>query len=277
MAVDINDQVKISPLAGKPAPKEMLVDVARLERDYYENHPDTSDRNQLVSFGTSGHRGSSLRGTFTEAHILAITQAICDYRRQQGIGGPLCLGKDTHALSGPAQRTALEVLAANQVETVIQRDDGFTPTPVISHRILVHNSGRKNHLADGILITPSHNPPEDGGFKYNPPNGGPADTDVTGWIEDRANGLLKTNNTAVQRVSLSAAMKAPTTRQADFVTDYVKDLNSVVDMDAIRSAGLKLGVDPLGGASQPYWEPIGSVYGLDLTVVNSRIDHDGGP
>ncbi len=181
----------ISPLAGKPAPKEMLVDLAKLEREYFQRRPDLGDPNQLVSFGTSGHRGTSLNGTFTEAHILAITQAICDYRRGQGIDGPLYMGKDTHALSGPAQRTALEVLAANGVETIIQRDDGVTPTPVISQAILVYNRGRTDHLADGIVITPSHNPPEDGGFKYNPPNGGPADTDVTNWIQDRANELLR--------------------------------------------------------------------------------------
>src|SRR5712671_5627014 len=189
----------LSPLAGKPAPKTMLVDLARLERDYYERRPDMGDPNQLVSFGTSGHRGSSLHGTFTEAHILAITQAICDYRRSQGTDGPLQMGKDTHALSSPAQRTALEVLAANQVETVIQRDDGVTPTPVISRAILVYNRNRKEHLADGIVITPSHNPPEDGGFKYNPPNGGPADTNVTRWVERRANKLLR-DGTSIKRV-----------------------------------------------------------------------------
>ena len=203
----------ISPLAGKPAPKEMLVDLARLERDYYERKPDVSDPNQLVSFGTSGHRGSSLNGTFTEAHILAITQAICDYRRSQNINGPLQMGKDTHALSSPAQRTALEVLAANGVETVIQRDDGVTPTPVISRAIIVHNRGRKTGLADGIVITPSHNPPEDGGFKYNPTNGGPADTDVTRWVQDRANELLRGNNAGVKRVPFAAALKAATTHE----------------------------------------------------------------
>src|SRR5436305_1697477 len=180
----------ISPLAGKPAPKDLLIDVARLEREYHERKPDLADPNQRVAFGTSGHRGTPLRGTFTEAHILAITQAICEYRRQQGIDGPLYLGKDTHALSGPAQRTALEVLAANGVETIIQRDDGVTPTPVISHAILAYNLKRKGHFADGVVVTPSHNPPEDGGFKYNPPNGGPADVDITDWVEKRANDLL---------------------------------------------------------------------------------------
>ncbi|HME09254.1 MAG TPA: hypothetical protein VKG25_19505, partial [Bryobacteraceae bacterium] len=196
----IPGETTISPLAGKPAPKEMLVDVARLEREYFERRPDLQDPNQLVSFGTSGHRGSPLHGTFTEAHILAITQAICDYRREQGTDGPLYMGKDTHALSGPAQRTALEVLAANDVETIIQQGDGVTPTPVISRAILVYNRGRKEHLADGIVVTPSHNPPEDGGFKYNPANGGPADTDVTHWVEGRANELLRAGNAKVKRV-----------------------------------------------------------------------------
>src|SRR5580692_12069081 len=190
----------LSPLAGKPAPKELLVDVARLEKEYFDRRPNLEDLNQLVSFGTSGHRGSPLRGTFTEAHILAITQAICEYRREQGIDGPLYMGKDTHGLSAPAQRTALEVLAANKIETLIQRDDGYTPTPAVSHAILIYNRGRQEHLADGIVITPSHNPPEDGGFKYNPPNGGPADTDVTGWVQNRANELLRKRNAGVKRV-----------------------------------------------------------------------------
>jgi phosphoglucomutase len=223
----------ISALAGKPAPKEMLVDLARLEREYYEHKPDLADPSQLVSFGTSGHRGSSLQGTFTEAHILAITQAICEYRRGQNITGPLYMGKDTHALSTPAQRTALEVLAANNVETVIQLDDGVTPTPVISRAIIVHNRGRKTGLADGIVVTPSHNPPEDGGFKYNPTNGGPADTDVTGWVQHRANELLRGNNTGVNRVPFAVAIKAPTTHSEDFILPYVNDLRNVVDMDAI--------------------------------------------
>jgi phosphoglucomutase len=276
--------VALSPLAGKPAPKEMLVDLARLERDYYQRKPDVGDPNQSVSFGTSGHRGSSLRGTFTEAHILAITQAICDYRLSHGTDGPLQMGKDTHALSAPAQRTALEVLAANNVETVIQRDDGVTPTPVISRAILVYNRDRKNHLADGIIITPSHNPPEDGGFKYNPTNGGPADTNVTRWIQDRANELLRKGNADVKRVPFATAIKAATTHQEDFILPYVNDLRNVIDMDAVRAAGLKLGVDPLGGAALPYWEPINSVYKLDIKVVNPKldptfsfmsVDHDG--
>ena len=262
----------ISPLAGKPAPKEMLIDVPRLEREYFERKPDVSDRNQLVSFGTSGHRGSPLHGTFTEAHILAITQAICDYRRGQGTDGPLYMGKDTHALSGPAQRTALEVLAANGVETIIQEGDGVTPTPVISRAILVYNRDRKEHLADGIVITPSHNPPEDGGFKYNPPNGGPADTDVTRWVQDRANELLRAGNADVKRIPFDNAIRATSTHQDDFVLPYVRDLKNVVDMDAIRDAHLKLGVDPLGGAARPYWEPINSIYGLEIAVVNPTID-----
>src|SRR5262245_50610161 len=240
----------ISPLAGRPAPNEMLVDVARLEREYFDCRPDLNDPNQMVSFGTSGHRGSPLRGSFTEAHILAITQAICEYRRSHGTDGPLYLGKDTHAVSNPAQRTALEVLAANDVETVIQRDNGVTPTPVISRAILVYNRGRKQHLADGIVITPSHNPPEDGGFKYNPTNGGPADTDVTRWIEERANQLLRGSNAGVKRISFAAALKAASTHQEDLVLPYVRDLRNVVDVDAIRAAGLELGVDPLGGAAR---------------------------
>jgi phosphoglucomutase len=215
----------------------MLVDLARLEREYFERRPDLGDPNQLVSFGTSGHRGTPLSGTFTEAHMLAITQAICDYRHVQGTDGPLYMGEDTHALSAPAQRTALEVLAANGVETVIQSGDGATPTPVISRAILVYNRGRKVHLADGIVITPSHNPPEDGGFKYNPTNGGPADTDVTKWVQDRANELLRGGNTGVKRVAFARAVKARTTHQEDFVLPYVNDLRNVIDMNAIRGAG----------------------------------------
>lgn len=262
----------ISPLAGKPAPKEMLVDPARLEREYFECRPNPDDPAERVSFGTSGHRGSPMHGSFTEAHILAITQAICDYRRAYETTGPLFMGKDTHALSGPAQRTALEVLAANEVSTIIQREDGFTPTPVVSHAILVHNRSRRDRLADGIVITPSHNPPEDGGFKYNPTNGGPAETDVTQWIERRANELLKADNKAVKRVPLKAALSSDTTHQEDLMLPYVNDLRNVVDMDAIRAAQLTLAVDPLGGAAVHYWEPINSIYGLDIAVVNSQID-----
>lgn len=271
-AVEIHPVPEISPLAGRPAPKEMLIDVARLEREYFERRLDLSDPNQMVSFGTSGHRGSPLQGTFTEAHILAITQAICDYRRGYGTDGPLYMGKDTHAVSDPAQRTALEVLAANNVDTIIQQDNGVTPTPVISWAILAHNRGRKAHFADGVVITPSHNPPEDGGFKYNPPNGGPADTDVTRWVEDRANELLRGNNTGVKRVPFAAAIKVASVHQQDFVLPYVRDLRNVVDMDAIRATGLKLGVDPLGGAARPYWEPINAEYQVDITIVNPTID-----
>ena len=274
----------ISPLAGKPAPREMLVDVGRLERAYYDHTPDMSNPDERVSFGTSGHRGSSLRGSFTEAHILAITQAICDYRRSQGTDGPLFMGKDTHALSGPAQRTTLEVLAANAVETVIQRDDGVTPTPVISRAILVENRGRTNHLADGIVITPSHNPPADGGFKYDPPHGGPAETHVTTWVQDRANELLRQRNAGVKRVPFATAIASATTREADFVRGYVDDLRNIVDMEAIRNAGLRLAVDPLGGATRDYWPAINARYGLDIEIVNPvvdpqfgfmTVDHDG--
>jgi len=262
----------ISPLAGKPAPREMLVDLAILENEYFDRKPDLEDPNQLVAFGTSGHRGTSLNGTFTEAHVLAITQAICDYRKAQGITGPLYMGKDTHALSSPAQCSALEVLAANNVETIVQKDDGVTPTPVISHAILVCNRTRQVPWADGIVITPSHNPPEDGGFKYNPPNGGPADTEVTRWIQDRANNLLRAGNREVKRIPYEKAIHAPSTRQEDLVLPYVRDLKNVVDMDAIRDAGLRLAVDPLGGAALRYWEPINAIYQLDITVVNPTID-----
>src|SRR5436305_2229858 len=274
----------LHPLAGQPVPSGMLIDVARLEREYYERKPDPSDPRQLVRFGTSGHRGTSFDGTLTEGHILAITQAISDYRRSQGIDGPLYMGKDTHALSAVAQRTALEVLAANGVETIIQREDGVTPTPVVSHAILVHNRGRKEYLADGIVVTPSHNPPEDGGFKYNPPNGGPADTDVTGWVQRRANILLRAGNAGVKRMPFATAIKAVTTHEVDLVLPYVEDLKNVVDTDAIRAAGLTLGVDPLGGAATPYWEPINALYKLNITVVNPvidptfsfmTVDHDG--
>jgi phosphoglucomutase len=250
----------------------MLVDLGRLEKEYFERRPDMGDSDQSVSFGTSGHRGTPRRGTFTEAHILAITQAICDFRGNQGTDGPLYMGKDTHALSAPAQRTALEVLAANGIETITQRDDAVTPTPVISRAILVYNRGRKEHLADGIVITPSHNPPEDGGFKYNPTNGGPADTDVTKWVQDRANVLLRGGNAEVKRVPFAKAIKAETTHQEDFVLPYVKDLRNVVDMDAIRAAGLKMAVDPLGGAAVHYWAPINEIYGLNIHVVNPKVD-----
>ncbi len=262
----------LSPLAGKPAPKSLLVDPALLEKEYRERVPDPSDPTQLVSFGTSGHRGTSLRGSFNEAHILATTQAICDWRAKAGTDGPLFMGKDTHALSGPAQRTALEVLAANGVETVIQRGDGFTPTPAISRAILAHNRGRRERLADGIVVTPSHNPPEDGGFKYNPPNGGPADTDVTGWVQDRANEILRAGGAGVRRWPYARALAAPTTHEEDLVLPYVRDLRHVVDLEVVRRAGLALGVDPLGGAARHYWEPINAEYGLSIEVVNPAVD-----
>src|SRR5258708_9009106 len=226
----------ISALAGKPAPREMLVDLARLQREYFERRPDLSDVSQMVTFGTSGHRGSPFAGTFTEAHILAITQAICDYRFAHGTDGPLYMGKDTHAVSDPAQRTALEVLAANGVETIIQRNNGVTPTPVISRAILVYNRGRKEHFADGIVITPSHNPPEDGGFKYNPTNGGPADTDVTNLVQDRAHALLRENNAGVRRVPYESALMAATTRQEDFVRPSVAALRNVILLTPIAAA-----------------------------------------
>jgi phosphoglucomutase len=264
--------VALSPLAGKPAPTALLIDPARLESEFYSRRPDPADPAQRVSFGTSGHRGSALKGSFNEAHILAITQAICEYRKGQGITGPLYMGRDTHAVSGPAQRAALEVLVANGVETVIQRGDGVTPTPAVSRAILVHNRGRSERLADGIVVTPSHNPPEDGGFKYNPPNGGPADSDVTGWIEKRANALLREGNAGVRRVPIETALRAATTHQEDFVAPYVDDLASVVDMEAIRAARLSIGVDPLGGAAVHYWEPINRKYGLDLHIVNPNVD-----
>lgn len=260
------------PLAGKPAPADILIDVGQLEKAYYEGKPDPNNPQQLVSFGTSGHRGSPLDRTLTEVHVLAISQAICEYRVAKNISGPLFMGKDTHAVSGPAQKSALEVLAANSVETIIQRGDGFTPTPSISRAILVYNRGRKNGFADGIVITPSHNPPADGGFKYNPPEGGPADTDITDWIQNRANELLRENNSSVKRIEYAAALKASTTREEDLLGPYVEDLPAVIDMDAIRSARVKIGVDPLGGAALAYWQKIAERYGLDLTVVNDKVD-----
>ncbi len=274
----------LSPLAGKPAPASILVDVERLLGAYHDRAPDLDDPAQRVAFGTSGHRGSSLRGSFNEAHILATTQAICEWRRRAGTDGPLFLGKDTHALSAPAERTALEVLAANGVETVIQQGDGVTPTPVVSRAILVHNRGRTGRLADGVVVTPSHNPPEDGGFKYNPTSGGPADTDVTAWIQDRANALLRAGNAGVRRIPYARARAAPTTREEDLVLPYVRDLGNVVDMTAIRASRISLGVDPLGGAARHCWEPVNAVHGISVEVVNPvvdprfafmRVDHDG--
>jgi phosphoglucomutase len=274
-----NWAMAISPLAGKRAPKEMLIDVVDLIRQYHANKPDVADTRQMVSFGTSGHRGTPGDSTFTEAHILAITQAIVEYRRGKGYDGPIIVGRDTHALSTPALATALEVLAGNGVETVIAEGDQPTPTPVVSWSILQFNRGKTDHLADGIVITPSHNPPADGGFKYNPPNGGPADTDVTSWIQDRANQLLKAGTKDVKRGAIGASIY-----QQDLIHPYVNDLSNVVDLAAITAAGIKIGVDPLGGASLPYWVPIAEKYKLDLTVVNNRldpqfgfmpVDHDG--
>ena len=262
----------LSPLAGKPAPKALLIDPAQLERAFYDRTPDPADPAQLVSFGTSGHRGSPLKGSFNEAHILAITQAICEYRSAQGITGPLYMGRDTHAVSAPAQRAALEVLAAHGIDTVIQPKEGVTPTPAVSRAILAHNRGRKERLADGIVVTPSHNPPEDGGFKYNPPNGGPADSDVTGWIQARANSLLNEGNAGIRRLSAEAALRAATTHAQDFIAPYVSDLTHVIDMEAIRAAQLSVGVDPLGGAAVHYWEPINRTYGLKIDIVNPKID-----
>jgi phosphoglucomutase len=262
----------IHPLAGKPAPKELLVDVDKLRNEYYARKPDVTDSPQRVSFGTSGHRGSSVRGSFNEAHVLAITQAICEYRKNQGISGPLYIGKDTHALSEPAFASALEVLAANGVEVMIDCDDGYTPTPAVSHAILIYNRGRVSGLADGIVITPSHNPPEDGGFKYNPPHGGPADTEVTRWIENKANQYLSSDLKNLARIAYENARRAATTHAYDYVGSYVSDLTSVVDMDVIRSAKLKIGVDPLGGAGIAYWQPIVERYGIEVEVVNEAVD-----
>ncbi|MBK9167269.1 MAG: alpha-D-glucose phosphate-specific phosphoglucomutase [Bryobacterales bacterium] len=262
----------LHPLAGQPAPADFLIDLAALERAYYENTPDPTNPLELVSFGTSGHRGTSLDSTFTEAHILATTQAICEYRRAQGITGPVLMGKDTHALSTAAERTALEVLTANGVEVQMQVGGGDTPTPAISRAILSWNTGRVDGLADGIVITPSHNPPQDGGFKYNPPEGGPADTEVTGWIEKRANELLRSGNGGVRRMPYEQARRAPSVREADFRGRYIAQLADAIDFDAIAASGLKIGVDPLGGASAAYWEPIAERYKLNLTVVNPRVD-----
>jgi phosphoglucomutase len=261
----------LHPMAGHPAKPEMLIDLVKLELEYYTRRPNVDDPRQLVSFGTSGHRGTSLDGSFNQAHILAITQAICDYRRVNKIEGPLFMGKDTHALSGPAQRTALEVLAANRVETVIQENDGFTPTPAISRAILVYNRAKNLREADGIVVTPSHNPPEDGGFKYNPPHGGPADTEVKAWIQGRANALLRESAEKIPRLPIEQ-IHGSVVRTYDFMSAYVKDLGNVLDMEAIRASGLKLGVDPLGGAAVHYWEPLRDIYGLDLVVVNPAVD-----
>jgi phosphoglucomutase len=262
----------VSPRAGQPADPSMLVNVPRLVSAYYLRRPDVATPDERVAFGTSGHRGSAIRGSFNEAHILATTQAIAEYRRAQGVDGPLFLGKDTHALSEPAFATALEVLVANGVEVMVDAADGYTPTPAISHAILTRNRGRQSGLADGVVVTPSHNPPEDGGFKYNPPHGGPADTDATGWIEQRSNRLLADGLGAVRRIPFERACASASVHRHDYVGAYVGDLASVVDLDAVRGAGLVLGVDPLGGASLAYWEAIAERYALNLTVVNREVD-----
>lgn len=259
-------------LAGKPAPRDLLVNVPRLVSAYYTNAPDADDPQQQVVFGTSGHRGSSLQTSFNEEHILAICQAISEWRRRQSITGPLYVGMDTHALSEPALATALEVFAANEVEVMVQAGLGYTPTPVISHAILIYNRGKTSTLADGVVITPSHNPPDDGGFKYNPPTGGPADTKTTQHIQERANELLRNGLAGVKRVSLTRALSAETTHQHDFVEMYVSDLCNVVDVPAIAEAGLTIGVDPMGGAAVNLWEPIADRYGLNLEVVNRDVD-----
>ena len=265
----------LSPLAGKLAPIESLINVSQLLDAYYSIQPDPENPLQQVSFGTSGHRGSSLRGTFNEDHILAVSQAVAEYRHSQGINGPLFLGMDSHALSVPAQKTALEVLAANGVEvylTTASDYSQFTPTPAVSFAILSYNQGKTSGLADGIIITPSHNPPGDGGFKYNPPSGGPAEPEITKWVQNRANDLLKEKNLGVKRFPYERALKAETTHEYDFVTPYVNDLEKIIDLDIIRASGIRLGVDPLGGSNVAYWEPIAARYGLNLTVINPKID-----
>ena len=261
----------LHPLAGKPAPQSILTNIPRLVADYYLLAPDAGETAQRVSFGTSGHRGSSSLRSFNEAHILAVSQAVADYRAAQGIDGPLYLGMDTHALSEPALISAIEVLAANGVELMIDRDGGYTPTPVVSHAILGHNRGRRDHLADGVVITPSHNPPSDGGFKYNPPSGGPADTGATGWIEQRANELLA-DSSGIRRMSWERARKAANVHRHDFRTPYVSELDEVIDMEAIRASGIRIGADPMGGSGVAYWEPIAEHYGIDLEVVNPAVD-----
>ncbi|MBI4800826.1 MAG: alpha-D-glucose phosphate-specific phosphoglucomutase, partial [Desulfarculus sp.] len=262
----------VHPLAGQPAPPSLLINVPRLVSAYYTLEPEADDPAQAVAFGTSGHRGTSLEGSFNQAHILAIVQAVREQRHGRGIDGPLFMGMDTHALSEPALYSALEVLAAGGVLTMIQAGRGYTPTPVISHAILTHNRGRSEHLADGLVITPSHNPPGDGGIKYNPPSGGPADTATTAAIEKRANEILRGGCREVKRLPLARALKADTTREYDFIEPYVADLAQVVDMGSIARAGLKIGVDPLGGSGLALWEPMARRYGLDLEVVNNRVD-----
>lgn len=262
----------VDPLAGKPAPKSLLVNVPRLVTAYYTHQPDVSIPTQQVSFGTSGHRGSSLENSFNEAHILAISQAICEYRRSQGIDGPLYMGMDTHALSEPAHATALEVFAANEVDVMIQSGSGYTPTPAVSRAILVYNHDRSSGLADGVVITPSHNPPSDGGYKYNPPEGGPAGIEITQWMQNRANEIIRDGLKAVKRMPFEKAFKSDSVHEFDFRMPYVRDLNNIIDMGAIAEAGLKIGVDPMGGAAVHYWEPIAEVYGLNIEVVNPSVD-----
>ncbi|MEA1929035.1 MAG: phosphoglucomutase (alpha-D-glucose-1,6-bisphosphate-dependent) [Candidatus Auribacterota bacterium] len=264
--------MSISPYAGKPAPRELLVNIPRLVSKYYTGQPDPEDPAQQVAFGTSGHRGSSLENSFNEAHILAISQAICEFRGEQGFTGPLYIGMDTHALSEPALSTAIEVFAGNGIGIIIQEGSGYTPTPVISHAILAYNKGRTSGLADGVVITPSHNPPSDGGIKYNPPTGGPADADTTGIIEARANQILADNLRDVKRIPLSAAMRADTTHQYDYIGPYVSDLGNIINMEAIASSGLSIGADPMGGAGVAFWDPIAEKYGLKITVVNPDVD-----
>jgi phosphoglucomutase len=263
---------RVNPLAGLPAPRSLLVNVAKLVSEYYTNRPDPGIAEQRVAFGTSGHRGSSFQNSFNEWHVLAISQAICEYRKAHGTDGPLFLGMDTHALSEPALASALEVLAANGVEIMLAQRDEYTPTPTISHAILTYNRQRQSGLADGIVITPSHNPPDAGGFKYNPPNGGPADTGITGWIEARANELLADGVRAVKRISVDKARRSGSTHQHDYLNAYVGDLDNVIDMTTIRGASIRMGVDPLGGAGVHYWAPIAERYGLNLTVVSDEVD-----
>ena len=262
----------LSPLAGQRAPRDLLIDPARLERDYFELRPDLSDPLQRVSFGTSGHRGAPAKASFNEWHILAIVQAVCDYRAAHAIDGPLYLGKDSHAASAAAERTAIEVLAANGADTIRQAGGGLTPTPVISHAILTYNRDHGRHPADGIIITPSHNPPSDGGIKYNPPEGGPAGAGITGWIEKRANELLACGNRGVRRLPYERAVRCETVHERDLVHPYVNDLVSVIDMDSIRAAGVRMGVDPLGGSSAGYWGPVAEAYALRIEVVNPEVD-----
>jgi phosphoglucomutase len=268
----LEKKMTLNELAGKPAPRSLLVNIPRLVSAYYTHKPDVSDPAQQVSFGTSGHRGSSLKNSFNEDHILAVSQAICDYRTSNNITGPLFMGMDTHGLSEGALATALEVFAADGVTVMIQKDFGYTPTPVISHAILTYNRQKKRNLADGVVITPSHNPPPDGGFKYNPPDGGPASTETTRTIQDRANEILGNNLKDVKRIPFEKALKADTTQPHDFISPYVEDLRNIIDMEMVANAGLNIGVDPLGGSSVGFWDPIAETYGLSIEVVNRMVD-----